>query len=170
MIRPASSDFAPAYAGYVALAPDAPLADTLRAQPDALARLVAGADPDAAYAPGTWTVREALQHVVDTERVFALRALWFARGGGALPGFDQDAWVAADVSDRTLSDLVAEARAVRAATLALLEGLPAAALDRRGEASGHAMTARAALFVVAGHTAHHMALFRERYGLGGHGG
>lgn len=164
MIRPASSDFAPFYAGYVALVPDAPLAGVLRAQPDALARLVSGADPEATYAPGKWTVRQALQHTVDTERVFALRALWFARGGGALPGFDQDAW-AAVAPERPLGDLVAEACTVRAATLALLDGLSDAALDRRGEASGHAMTARAALFVVAGHTAHHLALFRDRYGL-----
>src|SRR5512141_1946632 len=43
------------------------------------------------YAPGKWSVRQVLQHLRDCERVFAFRALWFARGlPGALPSFDQD--------------------------------------------------------------------------------
>lgn len=166
MQRPDPSEYAPFYARYVALAPDVPLAETLAAQPDALARLVAGADPAAAYAPGKWTVAEALQHVTDTERVFAFRALWVARGAETpLPGFDQDAW-APRAAPQPLGALVAEFRAVRAATLALLGGLSPEALGRSGVASGTPMTARAALFVCAGHAEHHIAVFRDAYGLG----
>ena len=166
MQRPDPSEYAPFYARYVDAVPDAPLADTLRTQPDALARLIAGADPQAAYAAGKWTVAQALQHVVDTERVFAFRALWFARAAEApLPSFDQDAWAAAAES-RPLDVIVAEFRAARAATLALLDGMSDAALGREGVASGVPMTARAALFVCAGHVEHHLALFRDPYGLG----
>ncbi len=166
MTRPDPSEFAPFYARYVALVPNAPLAETLAAQPDVLARLVAGADPDAAYAPGKWTVAQALQHLVDTERVFALRALWFARAAEApLPGFDQDAW-AGTAPSRPVEALVAEFRAARAATLALADGLSGAALARAGVASGVPMTARAALFVCAGHVEHHLTVFRGAYGLG----
>ena len=164
--HPDPSEYAPFYARYVALVPEAPLAETLAAQPDALARLAEGADPAAAYAPGKWTVAQALQHVTDTERVFALRALWFARGAEApLPGFDQDGWAVA-AEPGPLEALVAEFRAVRAATLALLEGLTPEALSRSGVASGVPMSARAALFVCAGHAEHHMAVFRDAYGLG----
>lgn len=166
MQRPDPSEFAPFYARYVARVPAAPLAETLHAQPDALARLVAGADPAAAYAPGKWTVAQALQHVTDTERVFAFRALWFARGAEApLPGFDQDAW-AASAPSRPVEALVVEFRSARTATLALLDGLSDAALGRQGAASGVPMTARAALFVAAGHVEHHLAVFRDAYGLG----
>ncbi len=166
MQRPDSSEFASFYARYVSLVPDTPLAETLTAQPDALARLVADADPDAAYAPGKWTVAQALQHVVDTERVFAFRALWFARAAEApLPGFDQDAW-AVVAPGRSVAALVAEFRGARTATLALADGLSDEAFGRFGAASGVPMTARAALFVCAGHVEHHLAHFRDAYGLG----
>ena len=166
--RPAPSEYAPFYAGYVAAVPAEALAGTLRAQPDALGRLLDGAEADAAYAPGKWTVRQVLVHVADTERVFAYRALCFARGDATpLPSFDENAWVAAAVvSGRTLAQTLAEFRAVRAATVALVDGLPAAAWDRAGTASGNPMTVRGAAFVIAGHTAHHMAVLRDRYGLG----
>lgn len=166
MKRPDPSEFAPFYARYVALVPETPLAETLAAQPDALARLVAGADPAAAYAPGKWTVAQALQHIVDTERVFAFRALWFARGAEApLPGFDQDAWALA-AAPRPLEALLAEFRATRAATLSFADGLSPEALGRLGVASGVPMSARAALFMCAGHAEHHLGVFRDAYGLG----
>ncbi len=166
--RPDPSEYAPAYAGYVAAVPAGPLLDTLRAQPEALARLLGGAAPDAAYAPGKWTVHQLLRHLVDTERVFAYRALRFARGDASpLPGFDENAWAeAADVSGRTLDETLAEFRAVRASTVALFAGFPADVWDRSGTASGNRMTTRGAAFVVAGHAAHHMAILQDRYGLG----
>ena len=165
--RPAAADYAPSYARYVDLVPEAPLLDTLREQPEALERLVGGDNPGAAYAPGKWTVRQVVQHVADTERVFAFRALWFARGAEApLPSFDENAWADATDPQQPLEAALAEFGAVRAATLALLGGLPGEAWDRAGMASGHRMTALAAVFVVAGHAAHHAAILRERYGLG----
>ena len=168
--RPDASEFPPFYGRYIDLVPDGRLADVLRAQPDAYARLLAGADPGAAYAPGKWSVGQVLAHVVDTERVFAFRMLWFARGaalpGSDLPGFDQDAW--ADVAPvASVEAGLADFRAVRAATVALAESLDGAAWTRSGVANGNAMTARAAVYVIAGHPLAHAAVLRERYGLTG---
>ncbi|HEX8298358.1 MAG TPA: DinB family protein [Rubricoccaceae bacterium] len=171
--RPDPSEYAPFYSRYVSLVPAGPVRDTLCGQPEVLARLVIpaagghGADPDDAYAPGKWTVLHVLRHIVDTERVFAFRALWFARADASpLPGFDENAWVAADPSRPSLDALVAEFRAVRAATVALADGLAPESWSRTGTASGHTMTVRGALYVVAGHAEHHMAILRERYSLG----
>ena len=104
--------------------------------------------------------------MIDTERIFTYRALSFARGEtAALPGFDQDAYAAAAPANaRALTDLVAELRAVRAATRILFASLDAAALARSGTMSGVVQSCSALGFVTAGHAYHHARLFRERYG------
>ena len=161
--RPAPDEFAPFYRGYVDAVPDGDLFGLLSAQPGEYAELLAPADPDFAYEAGKWTVREAVQHVIDTERVFAFRALWWARGGQEpLAGFDQDAWVRHDPG-QSLGAVLDEMRAVRASTLAMLRPLAPEAWDRGGVASGHRMTVRAAAWVIAGHTAHHARILRDRY-------
>ena len=163
--RPAPDEYAPFYGGYIGAVPDGDLFDVLAEQPDAWAALLHGADADHAYAEGKWTVRELVQHVADTERVFAFRALWWARGSAdPLPGFDQDVWVRHDPG-QSLDALVSEIRAIRASTLAFVRALPEAAWDRGGEASGRRMTVRAAVWIVAGHMRHHAGVLRERYGL-----
>lgn len=165
--RPTPAETAPYYARYVAAVPDGDLFATLSEDVEAWATLLDGADPDHAYAPGKWTVRQVVQHVIDTERVFAYRALRFGRGDAtALPGFDQDAF-AETVADspRSLADLTDELRAVRASTVALLRSLPEAAWDRIGTASGLPMSTRGAAWVIAGHALHHRAVLRDRYEL-----
>ena len=163
--RPAASETAPFYHGYLALVPDGDILATLARQPDETAALVAGADGAHRYAPGRWTVNEVLLHMADTERVFAYRALRFARGDATpLPGFDQDVFArSADVSGQTVDERVDDFRAARAATLSLARGFDAAAWDRAGTASGHPMTTRGAVWVLAGHARHHAAILRERY-------
>jgi hypothetical protein len=119
------------------------------------------------YEPGKWSVREALGHINDTERVFAYRALWFARGlSGPLPSMDQDACVANAGSEGVaMAQLAAEFQAVRAATMAMVKSLPAEAWDRRGVSSDNPLSVRAALWIICGHVEHHTRLFRERYRL-----
>ena len=106
--------------------------------------------------------------MADAERVFAYRALRFARGERtALPGFDERAWVPAGRFDaRTIASLVDELGAVRAATIALFRGLPSEASFCAGEANGAAVSVRALAYIIAGHEAHHVAVLRERYGIG----
>ena len=120
-----------------------------------------------AYAPGKWSVRRVLQHVVDGERLFCYRALCIARGETAsLPGFDEDLYAANDGSDgRRLAAIVDEFSAVRAATVALFRGLSAAAWRRRGVANGKPASVASLAWIVAGHELHHAAVLAERYGV-----
>jgi hypothetical protein len=117
------------------------------------------------YAPDKWSVREVLNHLNDTERLMVLRALWFARGHETpLPSYEQDPAVAAARADAVpWSSHVEEFRAVRVATLAFFRNLPGEAWSRRGIASGNPFTVRALAYIVAGHTAHHVAILHERY-------
>jgi len=117
------------------------------------------------YEPIKWSIRESLNHINDTERVFAFRALWIARNGGApLPGFDQDRFAAhADADDHSWAHHIAEFRAVRAATMLLLRSLPTEAWSRSGIASDNPVTTRAMAFMIAGHAEHHRRILVERY-------
>lgn len=166
--RPDTSEYAPYYSGYVAHVPEGNVLELLAAQITDTAALLRSAGEALAghrYAPGKWSIREVVGHVCDTERIMAYRALRIARADPTpLPGFEQDDYVAAARFEaRTLSDLVAELESVRAATLSLLRGLDDAALRRRGVASGCDVSARALVFIIAGHERHHMSVLRSRY-------
>ena len=142
--------------------------DLLASQPGELSALLATADETLsshAYAPGKWTLSESLVHVSDTERVFAYRLLRIARGDTiALPGFDQDAWVPESRSRaRPLQTVLAEFNVVRASTIALIDSLDEIALTRSGTASNQPVSARALVWIIAGHAAHHIRITAERY-------
>jgi len=117
------------------------------------------------YAPGKWSMREALSHITDTERALCYRALWFGRGFTTpLEGLPEDEAAAAAQADRLPWAAHAEEfRRVRLATLSLFEHMPEQAWSRRGIVSGNPITVRALAYVCAGHADHHFALFRERY-------
>lgn len=124
-------------------------------------------DADATYAPGKWSIKEVAGHIVDTERIMAYRLLRIARGDSTpLPGFEQDDYVRdGNFASRTLANLIEEFRLVRAATLALLQGLDGEALVRRGLADGKPVSARALAYIIAGHERHHLDILQQRYGL-----
>jgi len=117
------------------------------------------------YAPGKWSMREALSHVTDTERSFTYRAFWFGRGfTSPLEGLPEDEAAAAAKADRIAwSAHVEEFRRVRLATISLFQHMPDEAWSRSGIASGNPITVRALSFLTAGHADHHLAIFRERY-------
>jgi hypothetical protein len=117
------------------------------------------------YAPGKWTLKEVVGHLADDERIFCHRALCIARGDTApLPGFDEKLYVqSAGFEARSLASLLAEYRAVRQATLALLGGLPAAAWLRRGVVNGYGASVRGLAFHIAGHELRHVRALREKY-------
>jgi uncharacterized damage-inducible protein DinB len=117
------------------------------------------------YAPGKWTIKETLVHVVDDERIYAYRAMCFARGETTpLPGFEQDDYAAASGANaRGLDGILAEYAAVREATLTLFDGLDEAALTRTGVANGNRASVRALGWHIAGHELHHLNLIRDRY-------
>ena len=117
------------------------------------------------YAEGKWTIKEILQHIIDTERVFAYRALWIARRNEtALPGFDQNEFNdVAKANERTLTDLIAEYKAVRQSTNFLFANLTDDDLKALGTASGYSVSARALGFMILGHEEHHIQILKERY-------
>jgi uncharacterized damage-inducible protein DinB len=117
------------------------------------------------YAPGKWTVKEVIGHLIDDERIFAYRALCVARGDvRPLPGFEENDYVAAtNFESRPLANLIAEYRAVRAATLALFESLSAEEWLRRGNVNGYEASVRGMAFHMAGHELHHLRTLREKY-------
>lgn len=117
------------------------------------------------YAPAKWSIRQLLNHVTDTERALAFRALWFARGFETpLPSYDQDVAVAGAEADcLPWSAHVEEFRRVRLATIPLFANLPPQAWMKRGIASDNPFTVRALAYIVAGHYAHHVRILRERY-------
>jgi uncharacterized damage-inducible protein DinB len=170
MTRPASEEYAEYYRTYVSLVPEGDIGEILAAQIDDSIAQLESADAERErfrYAEGKWSVREAVGHVVETERMFTGRALWMARHPGiVLPGMDQDAWIVTGRHDeRPLAGHLSEWRAVRASTIELLRGLPSSSLENRGIASGVTFSVRALFWIVAGHELHHRRLFAERYGL-----
>jgi uncharacterized damage-inducible protein DinB len=122
----------------------------------------------ARYAEGKWSIKEVLGHLSDTERIFSYRLLRISRGDTTpLPGYDEEAYTPAGRFDeRPLPMLLAEFRAVRQSTAALVEGLAADAWDRRGVANDSSISARALVYIIVGHVTHHLGVLRERYGLG----
>jgi uncharacterized damage-inducible protein DinB len=117
------------------------------------------------YAPEKWSIRQVLNHVTDTERSFAFRALWFARGfGSPLPDYDQNVAAAGAEADRiSWAAHVEEFRRVRLASISLFANMPPQAWQRTGIASGKRFTVRALAYILAGHVIHHLTILRERY-------
>jgi hypothetical protein len=165
-MRPQSSEYGAFYAGYIARVPDGGWLERLEAQPSELRELLATYDDDRAalpMAPGKWSLLDLLTHLCDTERVFAFRLLWFARGDASeLPGFDQDAWARdAGATRRPLAEALDDVAAVRQASLALLRSLPDEVADRRGVANGNPISVRALAWMIPGHMQHHLDALRE---------
>ncbi len=166
--RPDVSEYPTSHATYVNEVPEGDILETLRRQGDEILGLL-GSLPESMgghrYAPGKWSIRELVGHLNDAEKCFEHRAFRFSRGDASpLPGFDEDAYVAASRFDlRTLSDLGEEFSHLRAATLATLDHLSAEAWDRRGIANGKECSVRALAFVIVGHAQHHVRVLRERY-------
>lgn len=166
--RPRADEHNPYYSKYIEQVPDGDLVSMMREQSmDTVALLRGLSDERAnyAYAPGKWTIKEVVGHLMDAERVFGYRALTIARNDKTnLPGFDENAWVpVANFGARTLGDLLEEFQVVRASTIHLARHLSDEALARVGSANGHAISVRALFYIVAGHERHHVALLKERY-------
>jgi hypothetical protein len=168
MSLPQRTEAAPHYFTYIDLISGDDILQTMNVQLDDTAALLVGVSEEKSlhrYAPDKWSVRQVISHVNDTERVFAFRALWFARGfSDPLPSFDQNmASNAARADDYSWASHVQEFRKIREATLVLFRNLPAEAWVRSGVASGNSVTVNALAYIIAGHVAHHGAILQERY-------
>lgn len=119
------------------------------------------------YAEDKWTIKEILVHIVDDERIYAYRAMAFARNEKqSLPGFDQDEYTRyAGAGERDLDNIFEEYEAVRNATITLFNGLPEESLLRKGTGSTtyHSATVRAIAYHIAGHEQRHINIIKEKY-------
>lgn len=166
--RPDRTEYADYYHRYVGLVPDGPIVEILASQIEETERLLGPLSEEKAasrYASGKWSVKQVVGHLMDSERVFAYRALRFARADETpLPGFEQNDYVANGGFDsRPMRDLLDEFRAVRAGTVRLFGGMEGAASARRGTASGFPVSARALAYIIAGHELHHRRALVDRY-------
>jgi len=168
MGRPERAEAAPYYFRYIDRIASDDIVGVLQTQLEETSAFLRGISEEkslARYAPEKWSIRQAINHVNDTERVFVSRALWFARGfESPLPSYDQNiSAAAARADDFSWAGHVEEFRGIRLATLAFFRNLPSDAWSRSGVASGNPFSVRALAYIIAGHTSHHMQLLRERY-------
>jgi uncharacterized damage-inducible protein DinB len=166
--RPTTSEFLPYYERYIALVPEGDVISTLATQMTETQTLLHALPASVAtyrYAPEKWSVNELVGHMIDSERIFAGRALRFARNDPTpQPGFEQDDYVRGATFDAyPLTDLAAELDAVRQATIFLFRHLDEQAWTRRGTANNAEVSVRALAYIIAGHELHHRELLSARY-------
>jgi hypothetical protein len=120
---------------------------------------------DFRYAEGKWTLKDIIQHLIDTERIFAYRALRIARNDQTpLPGFEEGDYAdEAQAGRRSINELLSELSEVRFATLSLFKSFSQESMHRMGVASGKDVSVRALGFVIIAHQDHHQRVFEERY-------
>ena len=168
MQRPEANEYHPAYQKYFDLIPNGDLLKILTQNTTETVDLFEALPPakhDYRYAEGKWTIKQLLMHIIDTERVFAYRALAAARGDES-PVYRMDEELYAgnvDVSNRTLPDLISEFKSVRSATEFLVKNLTDEQGLRWCNVVTHPMTARAISYFMIGHVLHHVGIVRERY-------
>jgi uncharacterized damage-inducible protein DinB len=167
--KPGEGEYAPYTIMYIGLLPDDGLVlkyleENLKTTEDLILSL-----PEEKltyrYAEGKWTIKEILVHITDDERIYAYRALRFARNDKTeLPGFDQDDYaIHSGANERDVTEILKEFATVRNATISLFEGFDRKALVRAGVADGKIMSVRAAAYHIAGHEMRHINIIKERY-------
>lgn len=166
--RPEANEYASYYEKYVSLVADGPIVELLEQQLEKTLGLLGGLSEDQGnyrYAPDKWSIKELVGHISDTERIFAYRALRFARNDkNPLAGFEQDGYIANAGFDKCrLSDLVTEFEFVRKSSISLLRHLPEEAWVRHGVASDNEVSVRSLAYILAGHELHHLKVLSERY-------
>ncbi len=117
------------------------------------------------YAEEKWTIKEIVQHLIDTERIFVYRALRFARNDSTeLPGYDHNQYVReSNANEKFKNQLLNEFVAVHRATIMFFNQLPEIALSRKGIASGEELSVKMIAHIIAGHTQHHLSVIEDKY-------
>lgn len=117
------------------------------------------------YEEGKWSMKELLQHMIDSERIFCFRALAFARGDKAsIPGYEQDDYASySRANNRRLKDLLEELKLIRESTIILFKSFDQAMMNEVGNANGIDMTADKILYIIIGHELHHIDIIHQRY-------
>ena len=168
LTRPDPSEYTAYAERYISLVPDGAIGETLARQFEEYLPLYRGISEEKGayrYAPGKWSLKQVLGHVIDTERIFGYRGLAASRGDkNPIPGFEQDDYVAAaNFDDRSVSALIDEFVMVRAATSLMFKHMSDEMLMRRAIANKNEISARAAGFMIAGHERYHIAHMKQHY-------
>ena len=168
MKRPEKNEYPDLFEHYIKLIPGDKVMRSLETQMLELQALVSdlpSEKEDYAYAPGKWTIKEVIGHLIDCERVFGYRVLRFARGDKQeLPGFNEKEYVpAGNFNKRSFYDLAHEFSVLREANIILVKNLDETTLSRTGVADGLKTTVRGLVYSIAGHSAHHVQIIKTRY-------
>lgn len=168
MNRPEKNEYAPYYEHYIRRVPEGDIIEILTRQMEKTQQFIKTIPPDKEnyrYAQGKWSVKEVFGHLVDTERIFAYRAVCFSRNDKTpLPSFEQDDYITeANFSQRSLEDIAEEFRLLRQSNIVLFRSFDEELLLRKGIASGVEFTVRTIPYIVAGHELHHRQILQERY-------
>jgi hypothetical protein len=168
MPKPAAGTYPPYFENYISQVPDSTLAEAFVNQRDIVNDFFDSIDEsqaDYAYAPGKWTLKEVLQHIIDAERIFSYRALSFARGEkNSLPGFDENEYAAnSNANRRSWKSLCEELKVVRRSTEIMYNSFDDETLQLSGLANNKTTSVHAMGFISVGHLYHHKMIIEERY-------
>lgn len=166
--RPLEGEYAPYTIAYIGLVPDENILQHLSNNVKASRKQVESLSDEKLSTPcaeGEWTIKEILMHVIDTERIFAYRALRIGRGDTtSLPGFEQNDYVpTSQANQRTIEDILEEFEAVRTASISLFKNLPEEAYTRTALCSNNKTSVRALVYQIVGHELHHYKSIEENY-------
>lgn len=166
--RPEKNEYAEYYETYVSLVGDGSILEVLKQNKIETQKILAEISEEKShfrYAEGKWSIKELLGHIIDTERIFAYRALRFARADETpIEGFDQDPYIEnANFDNCKFTDLIAEFALIRDSNILMLQNFPSEAWTRSGIASENPVTVRALAYMLAGHEKHHINILKERY-------
>jgi uncharacterized damage-inducible protein DinB len=167
-MRPSPTEYPAFFATYIDLVPSDDLLQELEQsfqQTMAILESLTEEQASFRYAPGKWTIKEVVGHMVDTERIMNYRALCIARGDTTpFPGFDEEAYVShSEFAERSLQSLLQDFSLVRQASMNLLERLPTDAWSRVGTVNNNKIVVSALGFIIVGHGLHHTNVIRDRY-------
>jgi len=156
------------YQNYVKLTGEEELIPLLKQSKEVLLRLCVGLTESQVvyrYEEGKWSIKDLIQHLSDSERVFAYRAMRFARNDQQeLPGFEQDDYVAqANADTQTLYRLLEEFSNIRTSTINLYSSLDEEKLIKKGISNKNEMSVEMIGYIISGHTLHHAKIIEERY-------
>ena len=171
MSRPSIDQYPPFYETYVKLVPEENILSALSYSMQQLKQdlsMIGIEKADYAYASGKWTVKQLLQHAIDTERIFAYRALCISRGEQqSLPGFDENAYASiANAQNRHLKDLKEEMLTVRLSTIQLFQSFDTSMLNTTGLSNQKLVSVLALGYMIIGHWRHHTTVLHAKYGIG----
>lgn len=169
MTKPEPSEYHSFYNNYIQLVPAGDFLEVLRENASVITSFfeaIPNDKHDFSYAPGKWTVKQLLLHMIDTERVMSYRALTVSRGDllTKLPSFDENLFAEnAIASGRSVENLLQEFLTVRDSSIFLFENMSGEESTLQGKVSDNVITPRALGYIIVGHALHHLNVLKERY-------